>query len=255
MSFSPTNNNKVTYDPALYEVRFAPGIYERMCASVGALEPEHYALLGGYLNDPLRVTDFAPMPPMLDHAGRYRMSAATVTLNGPFIEYYLNTSLLPFGKYILGVMHSHPGDMTSLSGGTAGSGYGDIPSMRGHLEAAARFGEPWHNFIAPIVTRPGPAPRVTSWIVRLDTPAPIRASTVWEAAPVPLTPMPVADTSVPADDDLDDLLDLVRYRPELVAAILRRGARMNAYLPSRRARDEYRTRILLGRLMADRKKG
>ena len=50
MSFHPTNNDKVTHDPALYEVRFAPGIYERMCASVGALEPEHYALLGGYLN-------------------------------------------------------------------------------------------------------------------------------------------------------------------------------------------------------------
>lgn len=162
------------------EVRFAHGILEKMQASVGRLPPEHYAVLGGRLDDPHYVTDFQPMPPLVDQRGRFQASGSTVTLNGPFLEYYLNTSLLPFGRYFLGVMHSHPGDMRVLSGGVAGSGHGDIPSMRAHLQAAAAMNVPWRDFIAPIVTRPGDHPRVDTWIVRLDAPAPISAMTVWE---------------------------------------------------------------------------
>jgi len=236
MNFSPTNG---------YQVRYAPGIHEKMCASVGAFEPEHYAILGGHLDDPFHITDFMPMPPSLNQHGGYRSSSATVTLNGPFIEYYLNTCLTPFGKYILGAMHSHPGDMVHLSGGAPGSGYGDIPSMRSHLEAAARFGEPWHNFIAPIVTRPGPSPRVTTWIIRLDRHDPVPAETIWETES-PATP-PAAAAS-----EIDEILDLVRYRPELVRAILQRSDRLSASLRSHRPRDERQARLLMQRIIKNR---
>ncbi|MDV4159322.1 hypothetical protein [Rhizobium brockwellii] len=223
MSFSPATS---------YKIRYAPGIWEKMCVSVGAFDPEHYAILGGRLDDPFYVTDFMPMPPLLDSGGNYRSSSAAVTLNGPFIEYYLNTCLLPFGKYFLGVMHSHPGGMNSLSGGTPGSGHGDIPSMRAHLEAAARYGEPWHNFIAPIVNYPGPSPQVTTWVVRLDTPRPILAEAIWEIS------HQAPDVGATSVSKIDEILDLVRYRPDLVRALLQKSDVLKAFLRRRNARNE-----------------
>lgn len=224
-------------------VRFASGLKEKMLASVGAFEPEHYAILGGYLDDPFHVTDLMPMPPLLDAHGGWRSSSGTVTLNGHFVEYYLNTGLLPFGKYILGVMHSHPGGFNQLSGGAPGSGYGDIPSMRAHLERAAGFGEPWHNFIAPIVTYPGPSPVVDTYILRLDTPRPILAETVWESAP----------EQPEASDDDQDILDLVRHRPDLALALLETGRSM-AIIRSHWPRDQRKARLLLQRLLQRRKR-
>lgn len=223
-------------------VRFAPGIYERMLASVGALAPEHYAVLGGRLDDPFHVTDFMPMPPLMNQDGSHQSSTTAVTLNGPFIEYFLNTSLLPFGKYILGVMHSHPGNMNRLSNGAAGSGQGDIPSMRGHLEAAARFGEPWHNFIAPIVTNPGPSPHVDTWIVRLDTPDPIRCETVWETeAPTPAPPKRLSKQ--------DELLALASRRPDLIRRILDSEEWLRPLARSRRAGTPQEAAQLLDQIL------
>jgi hypothetical protein len=122
-----------------------------------------------------------------------------VTLNAPFIEYYLNTEVIPFGHFFLGAIHSHPGSMTSLSGGIPGSGRGDIPSMRGQLEAAQRMGYPWEYYIAPIVTHPGDDPVVTGWILHLDYPEPIPAKIVWEEAQglVPVVG-PFSEAVVPA---------------------------------------------------------
>jgi len=225
-------------------VRFAPDLWEKMCASVGALDPEHYAILGGHLDNPFYITDLMPMPPSLDARGAWRSSSGTVTLNGPFVEYYLNTSLLPFGKYILGIMHSHPGGFNQLSGGAPGSGHGDIPSMRAQLERAAEFGEPWHNFIAPIVTYPGPSPVVDTYILRLDTPRPIRAKTVWETVP---------DSTEPDADDLD-IIELARHRPDLVLALLQSG-RSKGAIRSHWPRDQRKARLLLKNLSQLRKKG
>jgi hypothetical protein len=162
-------------------IRFAPGLKKKMLDSVGKLDPEHYAVLVGDLNDPFYVTDLRPMPPMIGDNGRLRHSGAAVTLNAPFIEYYLNTEVLPAGKYFLGFMHSHPGGMATLSGGLPGSGQGDIPSMRSHLEKAQRAGVAWHYYLAPIVTYPGDNPQVTGWVIHLDAPDPISAEIVWES--------------------------------------------------------------------------
>ncbi len=161
------------------KIRFAPGLFATLMASVGRLEPEHYAILAGRLDDPFRVTDIRPLPPAADAQGRARAHNAAVTLNGSFIEYYLNTELLPFGKYLLGAIHSHPGNYASLSG-SARDGEGDIPTMRRHLENAKACGKPWENYLAPIVTLPGENPTITGWIVRFDQDQPIRVEIEWE---------------------------------------------------------------------------
>ncbi|PVE49873.1 hypothetical protein [Rhizobium rhizogenes] len=201
-------------------VSFAPGLRERMLSSVGRLPPEHFAVLGGYLDDPFRITDLQPMAP-LDGDNGFRSSNVAVTLDGPRIEYYANTCLYPFGKYILGIMHSHPGCMTTLSGGVAGSGQGDIPSMQAHLEAAARMGDPWHNFIAPIVTQPGPDPKITTWIVRLDQPRPIPAKTFWE------TDAAAGGIATETDPALDEeIIELLLARPDIVDGVLQHAERL-----------------------------
>ena len=92
-------------------IRMAFGIRELLLNSICRHQPEHYAVLAGYLNDPHRVTDCRPMPPMLDSAGRLNRGATHVQLNAPFIEYYMNMELLPAGKYLLGVIHTQPGTL------------------------------------------------------------------------------------------------------------------------------------------------
>lgn len=179
-------------------IRFAPGLKQKMLDSVGRLEPEHYAVLVGDLNDPFYVTDLRPMPPMVGENGRLRQSGGAVTLNAPFIEYYLNTEVLPSGKYFLGFMHSHPGGMTTLSGGLPGSGQGDIPSMRSHLQKAQQAGVAWEYYLAPIVTRPGDNPQVTGWVIHLDDPDPIPADIVWECESSAREPRTYTAPALPA---------------------------------------------------------
>ena len=92
--------------------------------------------------------------------------------------------LLPAGKYVLGVIHTHPPHMTHLSGDMSGSGHGDLASIRAALKRAADMQRNWKDFLAPIVTTDpeGGAPTFTGWIVRLDQPAPIAADIVFEEA-------------------------------------------------------------------------
>ena len=157
--------------------------------------PEHYAILAGNLSDPHHVTDCRPMPPMLGCDGRLNRGVSHVQLNAPFIEYYLNMELLPADKYVLGVIHSHPSNLTQLSGRLDGSGQGDIPSIRAALGRAADAQKNWNDFLAPIITMDVEVrePTFTGWIVRLDQSTPIAADIVFEepsrdlvAAPIPI---------------------------------------------------------------------
>jgi hypothetical protein len=164
-------------------IRMAHGIRQLLLNSICRYPPEHYAILAGNLNDPHHVTDCRPMPPMLGLDGRLNGGATHVQLNAPFIEYYLNMELLPVGKYVLGAIHTHPSNMTHLSGCAVGTG-GDIPSIRLALERAARMEKNWKDFLAPIVTTDPEVetPTFTGWIVRLDQPTPIPADIVFEEA-------------------------------------------------------------------------
>jgi hypothetical protein len=159
--------------------------------SVRRRMPETYAILGGRLDDPFRVTDFRPMAPTQDRNGRENASASHVQINKHYIDHYLNNELIPAGKYMLGAWHSHPGQLKTLSRGRPGSGDGDIASMKGTLERARELGIPWHYFLAPLTTFnvDHSADEITGWAVTLDDPDPIPAKIVFEphceATPVP----------------------------------------------------------------------
>jgi len=152
-------------------IKMASGIRQVLLNSICRHEPEHYAVLAGSLRDPHRVTDCRPMPPTIGRDGYLNRGKGHVQLNASFIEYYLNMELLPADKYLLGVIHTHPSNLTHLSS------HGDIPSIRGTLERAAQTQKNWTDFLAPIITVDlgAEVPTFTGWIVRLDQPAPIAA--------------------------------------------------------------------------------
>ena len=164
-------------------IRMADGIRQLLLNSICRHPPEQYAILAGNLSDPHHVTDCRPMPPMLGQNGRLNGGATHVQINGPFVEHYLNMELLPAGKYVLGVIHTHPPNMTHLSG-VAGTNHGDLASIRAALRRAADMQKNWKDFLAPIATRDpeGGTPTFTGWIVRLDQPTPIAADIVFEEA-------------------------------------------------------------------------
>lgn len=174
-------------------MRFAPGLRETLIETVCRFEPEHYAVLGVRQDDPFRVVEVRPMPPLQGNSSR-----SHVQLNQQFIEYYLNVELLRRGLYIGGIFHTHPGGFNRLSGGAAGSGQGDIPSMRAMLERARTIGghgRTWTDFLAPIATMDANwTPTFTGWTVRLDQADPIATQIKFETAP--------AAPAIPADRPL-----------------------------------------------------
>jgi len=178
-------------------IRMAFRIRELLLNSICRHPPEHYAVLAGYLNDPHRVTDCRPMPPMLDCAGRANRGATHVQLNAAFIEYYLNMELLPVGKYVLGVIHTQPGS-PNLSGGVPASRQGDVPSMRAALERAAVLRKNWKDFLAPVVTGAETGqPTFTGWIVRLDYEDPVAADIIFEDSLNPEPRLPIEEWMSP----------------------------------------------------------
>lgn len=133
-----------------FRITIEPEAYDIYMHSIARRPPEEYAILAGSLDDPFHITDLRPMPPMPDARGRPNAGHAHVQLNADYVGHYLNRELVPFGKYLLGILHTHPLGISRLSNGRAGSGDGDIPSMRGTLERAATIEPRWQNFLAPI---------------------------------------------------------------------------------------------------------
>ncbi len=147
--------------------------------SITLREPEEYAVLAGNLDDPFHIIEARAMPPMANRNGQANAGHAHVQLNADYVGHYLNRELVPFRKYLLGIMHTHPAGIRHLSGGVTGSGYGDIPSMRGTLERAATSEPRWQNFLAPIGTLNSDGePELTGWVIRLDEPEPIPATII-----------------------------------------------------------------------------
>ncbi|WP_333630758.1 hypothetical protein [Agrobacterium cavarae] len=161
-------------------IRMAPGTLEGLRTTVCRFKPEFGAVLAVHPDDPLRVVEVRPVP-----AKNGNSSATHYQIDDRYVEYYLNVELLADGLMIGGVFHTHPGSFNRLSGGTPGSGQGDIPVMRAALEGARKMpnARKWENFLAPIGTI-DPAtgePTFTGWIVRLDHPDPIRVDIIDEA--------------------------------------------------------------------------
>jgi hypothetical protein len=188
-------------------IRMDHGVRQLLLNSICQHPPEHYAILAGNLSDPHHVTDCRPMPPMIGSDGRLNRGPGHVQLNASFIEYYLNMELLPANKYMLGVIHTHPSNLTQLTGGLGGSGQGDIPSIRAALERATDVQKKWTDFLAPIVTMDAEvgAPTFTGWIVRLDEPTPIAADIVFGQASCDL-----AAVHIPIEEWMAPYLALVK---------------------------------------------
>ncbi|WP_324133578.1 hypothetical protein [Bosea sp. (in: a-proteobacteria)] len=188
----------ITIEPAAYD------IYMR---SIARRPPEEYAVLAGFLDDPFHVTDLRPIPPMTDARGRANAGHAHVQLNADYIGHYLNRELVPFGKYLLGILHTHPLGITRLSGGRAGGGDGDIPSMRGTLERAAKSEPRWQYFLAPIGMYDVDQGKdhLIGNVVCLDHPEPIPASInivskIVQPAAIQASSSVTSDVGFPADD-------------------------------------------------------
>lgn len=161
-------------------IRMAPGTLDELRKTVCRFKPEFGAVLAVHPDDPLRVVAVRPVP-----AKNGNSSGTHYQIDDLYVEYYLNVELLADGLMIGGVFHTHPGSFNRLSGGTPGSGQGDIPVMRAALESARAMpnARPWDNFLAPIGTTDLVTgdPKFTGWIVRLDHPDPIRVEIIDEA--------------------------------------------------------------------------
>lgn len=160
-------------------IRMAPGTLDELRKTVCRFEPEFGAVLAVHPDDPLRVVEVRPVP-----AKNGNSSGTHYQIDNDYVEYYLNVELLADGLMIGGVFHTHPGSFNRLSGGTPGSGKGDIPVMRAALEGARKMpnARPWENFLAPIGTIDPVTgdPTFTGWIVRLDHPDPIHVDIIDE---------------------------------------------------------------------------
>jgi hypothetical protein len=221
---SHNSSMTITIEPAAHD------IYMR---SIARRPPEEYAVLAGFLDDPFHVTDLRPIPPMVDGQGRANAGHAHVQLNADYVGHYLNRELVPFGKYLLGILHTHPLGITHLSGGRAGGGDGDIPSMRGTLERAVKSEPRWQNFLAPIGMYDAEKGKdhLIGYVIRLDQAEPISA-TIKVASKV-VQPAPVV--AIPSKYD-----DLDRSTDELIAHSWRYQERINGILADRESPPEHR---------------
>ena len=214
--------------------------------SIARNPPETVALLGGSLDDPLRITDFYFMPPP-QQGGRFAHGVAHVALDAMAMNYIIDRALVPNGKYILGLMHSHPGGYSAPS-------EADRRLCAQILRNDDSPGRRWPFFLAPITTFDADGrDRITAWVMRKGTdtfeaavfeppaPAPV-------ALPVPMIPVltetpPVALPAVteePVTDPLAALaarLGTVLARPDGLVGVPRH--RIGACLRSALTIAEY----------------
>lgn len=114
--------------------------------------PETFALLGGKLENPYLVTDFRFCPPSKDRNGRYDYGSAHVNVDYDYMNWVIDREWKPNGKYMLGVWHSHPGNISSPSYGSRSSNEGDVVFFSSCLNNDDSPENNWNTFIAPITT-------------------------------------------------------------------------------------------------------
>lgn len=147
--------------------------------SIACNEPETVALLGGSLDDPLRITDFFFLPPRRRDGG-FAHGAAHIEIDHAAMNYVIDRVLMPNGKYMLGLWHSHPGGYTAPS-------EPDRRLCAAILRNDDSPGRRWEFFIAPITTFDADGrDRVTAWVMRKGT------DTFEPAVFEPSVPTPVA---------------------------------------------------------------
>lgn len=156
-------------DGAKHTVRITAAAYRAYMESIAVNSPETFALIGGSLDDPMLITDFHFMAPARDKHGRFVASSAFVYPDHEQVNYIIDNVLVRKGHYILGLWHSHPGEMNAPSGP-------DLDFCSRIIANDDSAGLRWNHFLAPITTFDSSGKdTVTAWVLP-------KGGTVFEAA-------------------------------------------------------------------------
>lgn len=175
---------------------FAPAAFAAYQETVPKHPPETCGILGGFLDaDPFRVTDFIFSPPRRRRDGGFDASSSHLSIDHEFMNFVVDYQLRPNGKYMLGILHSHPGNYRSLSPGSRYSNTGDIAFFTSCLENDDSPNRNWQYFLAPITTfRADGSDLITGWILKRGSSVPLRCEVIVE--PEHPSPSP-APTTLP----------------------------------------------------------
>lgn len=138
--------------PTFQAITLTADVYRAYAATVAALPPETYGMLGGSLDEPFRVTHFKFMPP------RFVGSAADasrvhINIDADAVNYIVDFEWRPQGVEFLGLLHSHPPGMTQPSRGDPETREGDIAFFSACLDADDTPGRRWQHCLCPISTQ------------------------------------------------------------------------------------------------------
>lgn len=137
--------------PAPTAIRMTPAVFTAYKETIAKQPPETFALLGGKLDDYL-ITDFRFCPPARTALGRRDASRSHVNIDADFLNWIVDREWKPNGRYMLGVWHSHPGNVTRPSLGDPLTNQGDIAFFSACLANDDSPDRNWHTFLAPITT-------------------------------------------------------------------------------------------------------
>lgn len=166
-----------------------PGAWRLYRESIACNPPETVALIAGRLDNPLHITDFFFMAPPRQ-GGTFDHGTAHVALDAMAMNYVVDRVLMPNGKYMLGLWHSHPGGYTAPS-------EPDRRLCAAILRNDDSSGRRWEFFIAPITTFDADGrDRVTAWVMRKGTDT-FEPAVLEPSVPTPVA-LPVPVPEVPA---------------------------------------------------------
>jgi proteasome lid subunit RPN8/RPN11 len=139
-------------------IRVTPNVYRSYRESIASNAPETFALLGGSLDDPFRITDFFFLPPKRDERGGFVASSAFVYPDHEQVNYIIDNVLVKNGRYMLGFWHSHPGSFDRPSDG-------DLDFCSRIIANDDSIGRRWNYFLAPITTFHRGEDLIRAWIL------------------------------------------------------------------------------------------
>lgn len=165
--------------------------------TIGRHPPERFGILGGSLDTPFRITDFRYCPPRRRHDGRYDHGTAHVNVDADFMNFVIDEEWRPNGKYLVGIVHSHPGSV-HLSSGDEARNEGDLVFFKNCLRHDDSPDRNWKYLIAPIVTfNAAGTVNIHVWIVTLEDPRPQPATLTVISDGIGKSQLAMSDRGVP----------------------------------------------------------
>jgi len=156
-------------------VLFDASVIDEIIKTIGSCEPETGGVLGADLiNNEFHVTDFHYIQPATSgwHTG---FSNSHFSPDHNEINHVVDDVWTPQGKWLCGIIHSHPNGFNQLSNGQIGSNDGDLPYFHSLMfnKESEKFG--LNHFIAPIVTFKGREMKMTVWVLERKFFYPVKA--------------------------------------------------------------------------------